>query len=114
MTLSQTLFSFKGRTNRAKYWTIHLLIAVIGVIIFLIGVPINTPVISNNAPVSALLILYVIFAVWVGLAVNVKRWHDLDKSGWSELTRVTAFFELGFRKGTYGPNRFGPDPLEYS
>ena len=24
MTLSQTLFSFKGRINRAKYWTIHL------------------------------------------------------------------------------------------
>ncbi len=36
MTLSQTLFSFKGRINRAKYWTIHLLIAVVSVIIFLI------------------------------------------------------------------------------
>ncbi|MCG9132536.1 DUF805 domain-containing protein, partial [Candidatus Poribacteria bacterium] len=39
------------------------------------------------------------------------RWHDLDKSGWSELVRVAAFFELGFREGTPGPNRFGPDPL---
>ena len=108
MTLSQTLFSFKGRINRAKYWTIHLLIAVVSIIIFLICSAIN------NAAVSALLLLYVIFAAWIGLAVNVKRWHDLDKSGWSELIRVGAFFELGLRKGTYGPNRFGSDPLEYS
>ncbi len=53
MTLAQTLFSFNGRINRAKYWTIHLLI-------------------------------------------------------------LAAFFELGFRKGTDGPNHFGADPLEDS
>ena len=107
MTLSQTLFSFKGRINRAKYWGMHLLIGVGTVIGFLICSYIN------NSAVFALFLLYIISAAWVGLAVNVKRWHDLDKSGWSELTRVTAFFELGFREGTRGPNRFGPDPLEH-
>ena len=91
------------------------LILVVGIIIFLIGVlAINKAVVSDNVSVSAFLLLYVIFAFWIGLAVNVKRWHDLDKSGWSELIRVGAFFELGFRKETYGPNRFGSDPLEYS
>lgn len=113
MTLLQILFSFKGRINRAKYWALHLLIVVVGVIIF-IGVSINTPIISDNATVSVFLFLYVIFAAWIGLAVNVKRWHDLDRSGWSELIRVGAWFELGFYRGTYGPNRFGPDPLEHS
>ncbi len=112
MTLLQILFSFKGRINRAKYWTIHLLIAAISVI-FVICFP-NSPVVINNAAVSALLLLYIILVAWIGLAVNVKRWHDLDKSGWSELTRVMAFFELGFYKGTHGPNRFGPDPLEHA
>ena len=112
MTLAQILFSFKGRVNRAKYWTIHLLIAAISVI-FVISFP-NSPVVVDNAIVSTLLVLYVILVAWVGLAVNVKRWHDLDKSGWSELIRVWSWFELGFHKGTYGPNRFGPDPLEYS
>lgn len=67
----------------------------------------------NHTAVGVLLLLYVIFFTWIGLAVNVKRWHDLDKSGWSELIRVGAWFELGFHRGTYGPNRFGPDPLEY-
>ena len=111
MTLLQTLFSFKGRINRTKYWTIHLLIAASSVI-FVICFP-NSPVVVDNAAVSALLLLYIILAVWIGLVVNVKRWHDLDKSGWSELTRLMGVFELGFRRGTYGPNRFGPDPLEH-
>ena len=111
MTLLQILFSFKGRINRAKYWIIHLLITAVTVI-FLIRFP-NSPVVINNTGVSALLFFYVIFVAWIGLAINVKRWHDLDKSGWSELTRIMAFFELGFRRGTYGPNRFGPDPLEH-
>ena len=108
MTLSQILFSFKGRINRTKYWGMHLLIVVVTVLVFLTCANIN------NTAVSALLFFYVIFGGWVTLAVNVKRWHDLDKSGWSELTRIVAFFELGFRKGTSGPNRFGPDPLEHS
>ena len=108
MTLAQTLFSFKGRINRAKYWTMHLLIVVVTVLTFLICANIN------NAAVSTLLFFYVIFTAWAGLAVNVKRWHDLNRSGWSELIRVMAFFELGFRKGTHGPNRFGPDPLEHT
>ncbi len=106
MTLLQTLFSFKGRINRAKYWAMHLLIGVGTVLIFLICSNIN------NTAVFTLWFFYIISAAWVGLAVNVKRWHDLNKSGWSELIRVMAFFELGFRKGTHGPNRFGPDPLE--
>lgn len=105
MTLPQILFSFKGRINRAKYWAIQLLIGVVTGILFLIASH------FNNTAVFALLLLYIICAAWISLAVNVKRWHDLNKSGWSELTRVTAFFELGFYKGTYGPNRFGPDPL---
>ncbi len=108
MTLSQTLFSFKGRINRAKYWTIHLLIVVVYIVILFICSAIN------NTAVGVLLLLYVVFSTWIGLAVNVKRWHDLDKSGWSELIRVVAFFELGFRRGTFGPNRFGADPLEHS
>ena len=111
MTLAQILFSFKGRINRAKYWTIHLLVAAVSVI-FLICFS-NSPVVVDNPAVAALLLFYIVFAAWISLAVNIKRWHDLDKSGWSELTRVLSWFELGFYKGTYGPNRFGPDPLEY-
>ena len=58
------------------------------------------------------------------LAQSAKRLHDLDKSDWYLLIRLTALiprigwvillaFELYLflAKGTTGPNRFGPDPL---
>lgn len=66
----------------------------------------------NYTAVGMLLIL--VFSTWISLAVNVKRWHDLDRSGWSVLMSVMPFFELGFHRGTVGPNRFGADPLERS
>ena len=54
MTLLQILFSFKGRINRAKYWTIHLLLVAVTVLVFFICANIN------NTAVSALLFFYFI------------------------------------------------------
>ncbi len=106
MTLFQTLFSFKGRINRSKYWTIHLLMIIFDIVVLFIFFAIS------YTAVGMLLIL--VFSTWISLAVNVKRWHDLDRSGWSVLMPVMPFFELGFHRGTVGPNRFGADPLERS
>jgi uncharacterized membrane protein YhaH (DUF805 family) len=77
-----------------------------------------------------------------GLAIGVKRLHDRNKSGWwillfyfvpsilngfslnfegpaSTLLTLAGFaislwalVELGFLRGTVGPNQYGPDPLE--
>lgn len=51
--------------------------------------------------------------------MQIKRWHDLDKSGWWVLINfipivggLWCLVECGFLKGTVGPNRFGPDPLQ--
>jgi uncharacterized membrane protein YhaH (DUF805 family) len=50
------------------------------------------------------------------LALAVRRLHDIDRSGWWVLIAFTVIgiFVLIYwacRKGTPGPNRFGPDPL---
>jgi uncharacterized membrane protein YhaH (DUF805 family) len=50
--------------------------------------------------------------------VQVRRFHDQDKSGWFVLLSLIPF--LGaiivlvfmFLEGTKGPNRFGPDPKD--
>jgi len=77
-----------------------------------------------------------------GLAIGVKRLHDRNKSGWwillfyvapsvlesaapgsddtpggimqliGVILWVWGLVELGFLRGTTGPNRFGPDPLQ--
>ena len=114
MTLAQTLFSFKGRINRAKWWLMHLLITAANIVVAMIFGGL-----SNE--MFIILIPFGICSIWAYLAVNVKRWHDRNKSGWWVLIKlipivggIWAFVELGCLKGTYGKNRFGPDPLEHA
>jgi uncharacterized membrane protein YhaH (DUF805 family) len=46
--------------------------------------------------------------------MQVKRWHDLDKSGWMVLVNfipligmLYSLLTLGFQPGTAGPNKYG-------
>jgi len=55
--------------------------------------------------------------LWPALAISAKRWHDRDKSGWWVLVALLPVIgwlwmlaDNGFRRGTPGPNRFGPEP----
>ena len=55
--------------------------------------------------------------IWIGLAVQAKRWHDQDKSAWWILINFVPFvgglivlIMCGFIAGTPGPNRFGDVP----
>ncbi len=66
---------------------------------------------STMAPILYLL------AFWATIAINVKRWHDRNKSGWWMLIYIIPmigplwfFIELGFLPGTDAANRFGPVP----
>ena len=52
------------------------------------------------------------------IALYAKRWHDRGKSGWWTLIGLIPIIgglwiliELGFLKGTYGSNQYGPDPV---
>jgi uncharacterized membrane protein YhaH (DUF805 family) len=49
--------------------------------------------------------------------MNVRRWHDRNKSGWMVLINLIpivgglwSFLELGFLPGTKWVNEYGPDP----
>ena len=85
------LFSFEGRANRAWYfWHILLddlvmftLATVFAVLMFVTGTPLFA------VPLAGV----VIGGIWAGVAVTVKRLHDLDRrlqragDPWSELPR---------------------------
>lgn len=114
MSLTEFLFSFNGRVNRAKYWLMVLILSVIPFIILLLSL-----IIGEVG--SVLYILYSVITIWPGLAISAKRWHDRDKSAWWILIgfipiigTIWTLVELGFLKGTSGNNRYGPDPLESS
>jgi uncharacterized membrane protein YhaH (DUF805 family) len=58
---------------------------------------------------------------WPVIATSGKRWHDRDRSGAWVLVLIIpvigwiwTLIENGCRRGTTGPNRFGPDPLGVS
>jgi uncharacterized membrane protein YhaH (DUF805 family) len=117
-------FSFHGRINRGSFW------AMIGLVllgIMLIGVlaavmiPAFAPKGGGGSMPTVLLVLMIaiyVLALWVSLATQVKRWHDIDKSGWMALLNVIplvgliALIYVGATEGTPGPNRFGEGPLK--
>ena len=138
MDWKHLLFSFEGRVNRAKYWLVALVTIGVSIAIafLLIAVALNS---IAGFSVLALLIL---IPTYVGVVVGVKRLHDRNKSGWwlllyylvpGILTGIAgdsyegtnlalnvvghaislwALIDLGFLRGTAGPNDYGPDPLE--
>lgn len=108
------LFSFEGRIPRRVFWGVTLLYT-IAFYAFVIGLVAELGEDSLFVNLS-ILVMYPVM-LWVSLAVTVKRWHDLDKSGWWVLIGLIpclgplwAFVETGCMRGTYGDNSYGPDP----
>lgn len=113
MSLTELLFSFTGRINRAKYWLMYFILSIVPMFVILLSV-----VIISSEVAIVLYIVYSVIVIWTGLAITAKRWHDRNKSAWWILIifipiigTLWSFIELGFLKGTDGSNRFGEDPL---
>ena len=123
--MQSLLFSFQGRINRAKFWLVHLaawvVIAVVFAAVFGGAAMTSDPAAAMGSigaiGIIVMLVVYVL-ALWISLAIAVKRWHDRNKSGWwifiMFVPVVGPFWyliECGFLPGTSGPNTFGADPL---
>jgi uncharacterized membrane protein YhaH (DUF805 family) len=114
MTIARALFSFEGRLCRSDYWLKGFLpMLPLGIInnILAYGVA------EDWARILSMLLA--ILSFWPALALIVKRLHDRDKSGWFALIMLIPIVGpllllvgVWFMKGTDGPNRFGPDPLQ--
>lgn len=114
---------FSGRSRRKEFWMFAL--GVLGLVFLLFALALLMSgglegITSNGGfPMGPFIILFVV--LWLALivpsiAVQVRRFHDQDKSGWFVLLNFIPY--LGglivlvfmFLEGTRGPNRFGPDP----
>jgi uncharacterized membrane protein YhaH (DUF805 family) len=88
MEWKSLFFSFRGRVNRAKYWVVIVVVAVVDGILRGIGFVAEQRAGDSLAALLtllaiALVILGVAAAFFVaGLAVATKRLHDRDKSAW--------------------------------
>jgi uncharacterized membrane protein YhaH (DUF805 family) len=108
------LFSFKGRISRKPFWMFNLIVFAGGILLGLF-----TDISGDVNEMSKPQIMFMIWVLWPSIAVQAKRWHDADKSAlWLFINLIPligpiwALVENGFMRGTSGPNRFGPDPLE--
>ena len=108
---------FAGRSRRKEYWFFLLGVMIVTIILSIIEGILGLSGMIGGAygPLTALFLLGIIVPA---IAVQVRRFHDQDKSGWFVLLSLIPF--LGglivlvfmFLEGTKGPNRFGPDPKD--
>jgi len=121
MDWKRTLFSFHGRVGRSTFWLGTLGLSAMGMLANSLAwtalrslVP--REVMQNLPPTSVITFFTVGLAfAWPILAIQAKRWHDVDKSAWWILVNlgpviggVVTFVYCGLLPGTPGVNRFGP------
>ena len=123
--------SFEGRISRKPFWLSLLVLVVAQWILFIIfGMvfgssmssmdPAMDPAEVSSMAMTAMIPMWILVLLFLypSLAVYTKRWHDRGKSGWWTLIGLVPIIgglwlliELGFLRGTEGPNQFGNDPI---
>lgn len=111
---ANSIFSFEGRIKRSSFWMVIVPLFLISFGLQ-IGIAVSTDR-GGSDGVAVLFLIYFIPAIWVALATYVKRWHDLNMSGWMVLTMFIPFVNLlillylGIAPGTAGANKYGDEP----
>jgi uncharacterized membrane protein YhaH (DUF805 family) len=113
MDYKQFYFSPNGRVNRKQWWLwLVLPLTVIGIL--LVFVDMATGRYDPELGVGLFSGIFGLLSLIPAIIVYIKRFHDRDKSGWWVLIGLIPLIgplwlliELGFLKGTDGPNRFG-------
>lgn len=103
--------TFSGRASRSEYWywvLFAILVAIASSIIDHAMFPF-----SATGPIEGLTSLILFLP---GLAISVRRLHDIDRTGWWLLITLTVIGIVllliwACSRGTAGANRYGSDPL---
>jgi len=109
---------FSGRSRRKEYWMFFLLtlLVTIGLGIATGGEEGISGVVDEDGGMSFVMIVFYIAILIPTVAVEVRRFHDQDKSGWFVLLNFVPFvgwlivLVLMCLEGTKGENQYGPDP----
>jgi uncharacterized membrane protein YhaH (DUF805 family) len=104
--------NFSGRAVRSEFWYWVLFAILASIVAGLIDLALFG--VEGSSPINSLVGLALFLP---GLAVSVRRLHDLDRSGWwillglIPLVGIIILIVWYCQRGTVGVNRFGPDPL---
>ncbi|MDI9256266.1 DUF805 domain-containing protein [Flavobacterium sedimenticola] len=106
--------NFNGRARRSEYWYFVLM----NLIVLIVATVLDGALGLNFSPLPyGYLYAAVALATFIpGLAVAVRRLHDVGKSGWFyfivliPLVGAIWLLVLFFTEGQQGENQYGPDP----
>ncbi len=108
-----------SRVPRKTFWT--FMGALFAVALFVMQLTLAQPEgWTERHPIIFISLINVLMwpVIIAGVVVQVRRWHDINASGWwillnaiPYLGHAATIIVCGFVPGTRGPNRFGPDPL---
>lgn len=110
-TIQERFFTYRERLNRQPYLLRNIILWLINVIaaFFL------------DQDMSLLVIVGGIISIVAGVSnimLTIRRLHDMNKSGWwfllffIPIVNVIFYLYVYLKKGTTGPNDYGPDPLD--
>jgi uncharacterized membrane protein YhaH (DUF805 family) len=105
--------TFSGRAIRSEYWY-WVLFAMLGGVATKI---VDSAIFASHSSVSPLNSVFNLLILLPGLALSIRRLHDINRTGWwvlITLTGIGVFLLLYWacKKGTHGPNGHGPDPFQ--
>ncbi len=107
---------FNGRARRKEYWMFTLFNLIFGIAAALIDNVLGTT--TGVLPYGAFYLIFSLVVLIPGLAVSVRRLHDVDKSGWMLLIALIPLigaiwlFVLLVTDSKPGENEYGPNPKE--
>ncbi len=97
---------FDGRANRSEFWYFVLFNFIISLVIGFVAGMIHLSILGT---------IYSLAVLVPGIAIGVRRMHDINKSGWWVLIGLIPligwiwFIVLAATKGTEGENDFGAE-----
>ncbi|TRX29934.1 DUF805 domain-containing protein [Flavobacterium franklandianum] len=106
--------NFKGRARRSEYWYFTLANFIVCIIAMIIDKVAGLN--FEPLPYGWLYLANSLLVIVPGLAVTVRRLHDLGKSGWFFLIILIPLIGsiwllvLFCTEGDQGTNSYGPDP----
>ncbi|QXP58799.1 DUF805 domain-containing protein [Olleya sp. HaHaR_3_96] len=98
--LKEHYADFNGRARREEYWMFYLINVIVSVAVGFVAGMIQTPIIGT---------IYSLAVLVPGIAVGVRRMHDVGKSGWYLLIPIYNLI-LACTDSVPGPNKWGDNP----
>jgi uncharacterized membrane protein YhaH (DUF805 family) len=111
--------NFSGRARRSEYWYFALYNMIFGVVAIAIDNALGTTFENFDGigiNYGYVYLAYILFTFIPGLAVFVRRMHDIGKSGWMFLVALIPIagaiwlLVLLFTDSQFGDNKYGPNP----